>query len=280
MLGAKAKVEEFCQTVIQDKIDAGGFDFKKPATDIVLFYAGATEEIIAASRKKHPSIPESEHIPNYKAAASDADRLKAMRIDDTHLFDYLMSDEFKKDFAAATGLAGRALKEAIGWVWDDTSDKFSHRGFREAATLVCGASDKSSFVLKELFGMLDGDHLEVLNKRPAALFREFRSLGKDETWRLMCMTYLMALKADAIKFEDGKPQIKDADALKLYRRQRSYFYEWRAGKRADFAAQPKSVKAGFKKARATILSRFNGTSAPGMPANSNVAPMPPLKNAL
>lgn len=208
---------------------------------------------------------------NWRAAAAEACRLNAYRIDDTPIFSYLMSDDFEPEFTSAVGITKAQYRDAKKHVWDYVSDKFSHTDFEEAATLVCGAGEDSSFVMKEMYGQLDGDHLKILNKRTANLFRDFKSLGKDEVQRLMSMTYLLELRAYAQTHKGAKD---------IYKRQRTYFLEWRRGKKAEFKAKPKDVRLKFRQARGEILARYNesvgteptaphGASMPSLPKPAN-----------
>ncbi len=263
MLGLDLKIEKFCQNVIQPKIDAGGFDSRKIA-EIVLFYAGPSEEVVAALCAKHPKTEPEEYIKNWVTAAEESERLVAKRIDDAPIFDYLRSEEFKEDFISATGITEIGFEDEKTKVWIYVSDKFSRTDFQEAATLVCGAGEDSAFVLKEMLGMLDGDHLKILNKRSADLFRAFKPLGNDEVQRLMSMTYLLELRAYAKAH-------KDADAMKLYKRLRDYFLVWRQDRKDAFCARPKEIKLAFRQARKEILEAFGGTAPPASPSASSPA---------
>ncbi len=105
--------------------------------------------------------------------------------------------------------------------------------------------------------MLDGEHLKILNKRKADLFRDFRALGKEEVQRLMSLAYLLELRAYAIARKDDK-------ALALYRRQRSYFLVWRQENRVQ--GQTQRGAPGFPSgARGNLipLQRKRGSGADG-----------------
>ncbi|MDE1900260.1 MAG: hypothetical protein KGI37_01275 [Alphaproteobacteria bacterium] len=273
MLGLSLKTDEFFQTVIQSKIDAGDLAFPDPATDFILFYAGPSKEILRRLNATATAWGRIDETPNWKTAANEAKRLGAGRLDDTNLFSYLMSAAFEADLAAAIGSTD--IKDTKKQIWDSVSDKLAHTNFREAATLVCGADEASSFVQKEMLGMLDGTHLEILNKRPANLFRDFKALGADEVQRLMSATYLLELKAYA-------KANKDVEAVKFYKRQRAFFLAWRVDKRTALKAQPQDARMAFRQTRKEILVRHNGSAkqAPNPPANSNVAPVPPSSNTL
>ncbi len=168
-----------------------------------------------------------------------------------------MSEHLEEDLLAH-GIEFGAHKRAIKQIWIYVSDKFSRTDFQEAATLVCGAGEDSAFVLKEMLGMLDGDHLKILNKRSADLFRAFKPLGNDEVQRLMSMTYLLELRAYAKAH-------KDADAMKLYKRLRDYFLVWRQDRKDAFCARPKEIKLAFRQARKEILQAFGGNFSKSTP---------------
>lgn len=82
MLGPDLKIEEFCQTVIQPKIDASGLVPKKRAK-IVLFYAGPSDEVVDELCAKHPATKPEDYDLNWRTAATEAVRIKAFRIDDS-----------------------------------------------------------------------------------------------------------------------------------------------------------------------------------------------------
>jgi hypothetical protein len=236
----------FCKKIIDLKIHAGGFAFKKPVLGCVLFYAGPDEAIVKIVRLNR-NDPSFSPIPNWKLASNEATRLHANRLDDTPLFSYLRSTDFIKDAVKIVGRRFAALIEKP--VWDYVSDKFSRTTpFKEAVTLACGAHEKSSFRAKELFGMLDNPHLEIVNKRDAAMFRDFRKLGAKEVFALSCATYLLDLRTHARASNDNEVKA-------LYKNERDFFLAWRNGEKAAFRAKSKTARLAFKKARKEILTK-------------------------
>lgn len=263
-------VKSFCASVIDPKIKAGGLSFTVPATGVVLFYAGPSPDAITAVREKRKD-PSFSPEPNWKIAAQEAKRLGANRIDDTGIFPYMMSMALEKDLKLFTGSAFSMAM--IKFVWDYVSEIFSKTTpFREAATIVCGADAFSSFRSQEMLGMLDNPSLDSVNKRDAALFRDFRKLGAKEVFVLSCATYLMELRA-YIKASN------DNAAKALYKNERDFFLAWRGEEKAAFRAKSKRTRLSFKKARKEVLANHKSgasrplpPSAPAIPALASKAP--------
>lgn len=258
MRALKLRAEHFCRTVLDKRIADGGLLFPdKPAK--ILFYAGPSDEVLKKIPGAKTHWGRKIHQLHWKVAADEATRLGAHRLDEVSIFSYLRSALFEEELKGFLGKKAslQDIDDATKLIWDETSDKLAHTDFEEAATFVCGADENSSFCLKEMFGMLDGTHLKVLNKRPADLFRGLRKLGKDEVQRVMSMTYLFDLRAHAMATKDPKD-------LAFYKRERLYFLKWRLDKKAAFKAKPKAERLAFRKTRGEILKQFNGT-APASP---------------
>ena len=168
MLKWTAQAVSFCRIVIDAKIAAGAL-FVPKAKGFVLFYAGPEKEFVAHVRIKRKD-PAFSPLPNWNLAAAEATRLDANRIDETPLFKYLWSSDFEADLISTVG--NSYFKQANKYVWDYVSDRFSRETpFQEAATLICGAGEKSSIRVKEILGMLANPNLQVVNKRDAKLLR-------------------------------------------------------------------------------------------------------------
>jgi len=244
MLKWTAQAVSFCRIVIDAKIAAGALLVPK-AKGLVLFYAGPEKEIVIRIRIKRKD-PAFSPLPNWNLAAAEATRLDANRIDETPLFKYLWSSVFEADLISTVG--NSHFSQAKKYIWDYVSDRFSRETpFQAAATLICGASEKSSMRVKEILGMLANPNLRVVNKRDTKLFRDFRRLGKKEVFRLACMTNLLELRAHAKASNDN-------NAKELYKNQRDYFLAWRETERALFNARPQATRQWVKTNRKRVLA--------------------------
>ncbi len=249
MLELKLRANAFCETVIQKRIDDDGFVYTVPFLNTILFYAGPSEHVLDMIQEREGSVSDDKYPANWSIAAEEATRLKANRIDDTKIFVFLISDELKALLIERGFLSEIEVNLVSKYIWDYVSYKFSRTSFKKAAMLVCGASKESSFYVAEMLGILDNPCVEVINEKPADLFRAFRELGKDEINRLMAMTCLLEMRKHAGASNDN-------EAWDNYKRQRKYFILYRQEEKRAFAKQPKDVKKDFRQTRKEILTCF------------------------
>jgi len=258
------RAAKFITSYIIDKniapmIAAGGLLCGKKHAEFILFYSGPQKKVRQKIIAKENSWSKKTYPFNWQIAGEEAKRLGAKRIDNASVFTYLMSDELNEELKSLIN-SKLSLKrkheikdETKKYLWDYVSDKFSRTPFKKAATLVCAAAPDSSFYAKEIDGILDNESLEIINERPAALFRAFRALGKAEVNRIMCVTALVEMRQYAQNNND--PQ-----AWENYKRQRKYFVIAQAKENKKIKALPPKKRAKYAEIKRSIIKEFKNPS--------------------
>ncbi len=249
MFAIKQIAKNFCRTVIQPKLDKGGFAGAASEACAVLFYSGPSDELLESILLKEGPKNAHLYIPNWQVAGKEAERLNATRLDNTKIFSFLFSQAFTSLVNKLPLSTTKESDEVVKYVWDYVSDKFSRTPFKKAATLVCGADKKSSFYAKEIDGILDNESVKIINERPADMFRAFRALGKAEVQRIMCVTALVEMRQHVQN--NNAPQ-----AWGNYKRQRKYFVVAQAEENKKIKALPPKERAKYADTRRSIVKAF------------------------
>lgn len=238
---------KFAEKNVKPRIDAIGPNSGFGKVCRILFYAGPADEI-----KKAVYGDKRRINPAWKRASRVAHRLKAKRIDNTEVFKYLMGPDYAKvleDYKTLYGLSDQEKKDLNQEVWKYTSARFARTDFKEAMTLVCGASRNSSFRDKEMLSLLKGKHLKLLNNLPTSMFKEIQKLGKKELFRFCCMSALVVLKEYA-------EQAKTKAAAHEFEQQLKYFRTDQKAMLREFLELPTSKQEKISQAETAILKQY------------------------
>lgn len=247
MLMFKRCAREICRKNIKPRIDAVAPNSGFGKAYRILFYAGPADEI-----KKAVYGVDRRINPAWKRAGHVAHRLKAKRIDNTEIFEYLMGTDYAEvleDYKTRYGLSDQDKKALNQEVWNYTSARFARTDFKEAMTLVCGAGSSSSFRVKEMESLLNGKHLTLLNNLPASMFKEIQKLGKKELFRFCCMTALIVLKEYA-------EQAKTKAAMREFEQQLKYFHADQKTMLKEFLDLPTAKQEKISQAETEILKKY------------------------
>lgn len=247
MLMFKRCAREICKKYIQPRIDAITPNSGFGTAHRILFYAGPDKKI-------KDSVYGSKRIinPTWKRAGRVAYRLKAKRIDNSEVFDYLMGNDYQKvlkGYQAIYGFDAIKLAKLNQEVWNFASARFARTDFKEAVTLVCGAGPRSSFRAKEMVSMLKGRHLEIFNGMPAHMFREIGKFKGEELFRFASMSALILLKETA-------DNLKTKASMDEYNRQLKYFLADEKGMREHFYSLPLAQREEISHREEAILNKY------------------------
>ncbi len=193
-------------------------------------------------------------LNNWFHSRDQARDLGGKRIGDTETGKFLEAVDLEIYFIDFYGKRKKPRENASFSVWCLASREFMKARFREVATAVCGADPKRVFRKVEVKWLLKNRQVELINKRPIQLFRDFHAIDAYEAFRLFCLTELLESKKHATA-------VNTPEAWRSYRERRMFFIVERQETIENAPAMTPDEVAEIKQRKLRILTAYSLKSA-------------------